>query len=116
MAVNQSKPGWKERVVALRNLPAFFKLVWASSPLMTLLNAALRLIRSAIPVSILYIGKLIIDEIVLLNRNHDQHSTHHLWILIGIEFALAIFSDGLGRGIFLLDSLLGDLFGKLSSV
>src|SRR3984885_3733306 len=116
MAVTQGKPGWRERLNALRNLPAFFKLVWDSSPWMTALNAGLRLIRSAIPVSVLYIGKLIIDEVILLNRDHTHVSTHHLWILIGAEFLLALFNDALGRSISLLDSLLGDLFGKLSSI
>ncbi len=115
MAVNQ-KPGWKERLTALRNLPAFFKLVWASSPWMTGVNAGLRLLRSAIPVSFLYIGKLIIDEVIMLNRHPGNASTSHLWTLIGFEFLLALLNDGLGRSISLLDSLLGDLFGKLSSV
>jgi ATP-binding cassette subfamily B protein len=114
--VDQRKPGWKERLNALRNLPAFFKLVWASSPWMTALNAGLRLLRSAIPVSVLFIGKLIIDEVVYLNRHQAHGSTHHLWALIGLEFGLALFNDALGRAISLLDALLGDLFGKLSSV
>ena len=39
-----------------------------------------------------------------------------LWMLIGFEFLLALVNDALGRSISLLDSLLGDLFGKLSSV
>ena len=115
MAVNQ-KPGWKERLTALRNLPAFFRLVWASSPWMTGVNAGLRLLRSAIPVSFLYIGKLIIDEVIMLNRHPGNASTSHLWTLIIFEFLLALLNDGLGRSISLLDSLLGDLFGKLSSV
>jgi ATP-binding cassette, subfamily B, bacterial len=116
MVQNLRKPGWRERLNALRNLPAFFKLVWASSPWMTLLNIGLRLLRSTIPVSILYIGKGIIDEVILLNRAGGIHSTQHLWFLIGAEFFLAIFNDALGRSISLLDSMLGDLFGKLSSV
>jgi len=116
MALSQTKPGWKERLRALQNLPAFFKLVWASSPWMTGLNVGLRLVRSAIPVSFLYIGKLIIDEVILLNRDHSHLSTHHLWLLIGTEFFLALLNDLLGRSISLLDSLLGDLFGKSSSI
>ena len=116
MAQNLSRPGWKERLNALRNLPAFFKLIWESSPWMTGLNAGLRLLRSAIPVSVLYVGKLIIDEVIFLNRHPGHPSTDHLWTLIGIEFLLALFNDVLGRSISLLDSLIGDLFGKLSSV
>ncbi len=116
MAVNQSKPGWKERMSALRNLPSFFRLVWDASPWMTGLNAGIRILRSAIPVGVLYVGKLIIDEVVLMNRHQGHSSTHYLWTLIGIEFILALLNDALGRTIFLLDSMLGDLFAKLTSV
>ncbi len=116
MVVNQRKPGWRERMIALRNIPAFFKLVWASSPWMTGLNTGIRIIRSSIPVLILYVGKLIIDEVVLLNRHQGHSSTHYLWTLIGFEFILALLNDALGRTIFLLDSMLGDLFAKLTSI
>jgi ATP-binding cassette subfamily B protein len=36
----------QERFTALQNLPRFFKLVWQTSPLLTLLNILLRLVRS----------------------------------------------------------------------
>src|SRR5665213_48103 len=116
MVSNQQKPNWKDRLKALRNLPAFFKLVWAVSPWMTLSNVGLRLLRSAIPVSVLYIGRLIIDEVIFLNRDHGSGPMTHMWTLIAIEFALALINDALGRCISLLDSLLGDLFGNMSSV
>ncbi len=110
------KPSWKDRLNALRNLPAFFRLVWAASPWMTVSNIFLRLIRAAIPVSVLYVGRLIIDLVIGLNKSPGDHSLTHLWELIGLEFGLALFSDGLGRAVTLLDSLLGDLFANISSV
>jgi ATP-binding cassette subfamily B protein len=116
MVPNQLKPGWKDRLKALRNLPAFFQLVWAASPWMTLANTGMRLLRSAIPISVLYVGRLIIDEVIFLNRDHGNAPTAHLWSLISIEFALALVNDALGRTISLLDGLLGDLFGKMSSI
>ena len=67
-----SKPTLKEKFAALGNLPRFFKLVWQTNHWYTILNAVLRLLRSAIPVSILYIGKLIIDEVVLLSKALQQ--------------------------------------------
>ncbi|MFL5811029.1 MAG: hypothetical protein ACJ749_16025 [Flavisolibacter sp.] len=69
----------KERFSALSNLPRFFKLVWQTSASLTLLNAFLRIIRSAIPVSILYIGKLIIDEVVRLSQSSSNNSHTYLW-------------------------------------
>jgi ATP-binding cassette, subfamily B, bacterial len=106
----------KERLSALRNLPRFFKLVWETSKWMTIVNAILRIIKSATPLAILYVGKLIIDQVVMLSQNKANVSTRHLWTLVAIEFALAIFSDALSRAITLMDSLLGDRFSNHTSI
>jgi ATP-binding cassette, subfamily B, bacterial len=106
----------KERFSALKNLPRFFKLVWQASPSLTATNALLRIIRSAIPVAILYVAKLIIDQIVGFT-NHPDASVHtYLWELVALEFALAILSDALTRATTLVDSLLGDLFSNHTSI
>jgi ATP-binding cassette subfamily B protein len=106
---------FKERLQALRNLPAFFKLVWETSPLMTVVSFVLRIIRSAMPVALLFVGKLIIDDVVKLSHTPGS-DTYHLWQLVGLEFLLAILTDGLSRAITLMDSLLGDLFSNHTSV
>src|SRR5258708_3396901 len=123
----------RERLAALRNLPRFFRLVWDTNPRIMIANSILRIIRSAIPVAILYVGKLIIDQVVQLAKAHPGAAggahgltghtaltgtagTHHLWELVALEFGLAIFSDGLSRAISLMDSLLGDLFSNFTSV
>ncbi len=110
-----AKPTFKEKFDALGNLPRFFKLVWQTNHWYTILNAILRLIRSAIPVSVLYIGKLIIDEVILLSKGSLTDHTY-LWQLVAAEFALAIISDALSRATTLVDSLLGDLFSNYTSV
>lgn len=107
---------FKERLSALQNLPRFFKLVWETSKSMTVTNSLLRLLKSAIPLAILYVGKLIIDQIIYLSHSKTTLSYHHLWLLIALEFGLAIVSDGLSRAITLMDSLLGDLFSNHTSV
>ncbi|MDQ1087512.1 ABC transporter ATP-binding protein [Siphonobacter sp. SORGH_AS_1065] len=106
---------FRERFEALRNLPAFFKQIWQTSPSLTLLNLFLRLLRSAVPTMSLYVGKLIIDEVVRLATIHSSDLTH-LWVLIAIEFGLAIGSDLLSRGISLSESLLGDWYAHQTSV
>src|SRR5579885_219159 len=108
-------PTLKEKFDALGNLPRFFKLVWQTNKWYAILDAALRLIRSAIPVSILYVGKLIIDEVIALSKGASADHTL-LWQLVAAEFALAILSDGLSRATTLIDSLLGDLFSNYTSV
>lgn len=106
----------KDRFSALRNLPRFFKLVWQTSPSLTIANAALRILKSATPVAILYVGKLIIDQVVQISQGKQSISSNHLWKLVAIEFGLAILSDVLNRSITLMDSLLGDLFSNHTSV
>ena len=108
-------PTLKDRFSALKNLPRFFKLVWQTSPFLTVSTGIIRLIRSAIPVSMLYVGKLIIDGVIHLSGTNGTSHTY-LWQLVAIEFALAILSDALGRITTLIDSLLGDLFANHTSV
>ena len=110
------KPTWRQRIKALSNLPAFFRLVWETSPWMTVADGGVRVIRSAIPVCILYIGKLIIDLVVQLSRHPGSFHKERIWELVAIEFGLAIVSDALGRLTNLLDSLLGDLFANHTTV
>src|ERR1700761_1257529 len=105
---------FKQRLSALKNLPDLFRLVWKSSPQKTTISFLLRVVRSAMPVALLYVGKLIIDQVVQLNRHGG--SQHELWKLVIIEFALAVLTDGLNRGINLLDGLLGDLFSNYTSM
>lgn len=107
---------FKERFSALKNLPNFFKLVWQSSPSKTLISFSLRIFRSAMPVALLYVGKLIIDQVVALNTNTQSGNLQELWQLVALEFALALLTDGLNRMINLTDSLLGDLFSNYTSM
>ncbi len=106
----------KERLAALGNLPAFFKLVWQTSPWMTIVNSLLRIARSAMPLLILYVGKLIIDQVIFLSRSNGNHSHEYLWKLVAAEFGLAILTDALSRAVNLLDSLLGDKFANQTSI
>ncbi|TDH19748.1 ABC transporter ATP-binding protein [Segetibacter sp. 3557_3] len=83
---------------------------------MTIVNALLRIVRAATPLAILYVGKLIIDEVISLSQNPGSESHRYLWELLALEFGLAIASDSLARAITLMDSLLGDLFSNHSSI
>ena len=116
----------RERVGALRNLPPFIKLVWQTSPLLTVGECVLRLARALLPVATLYVGKLIIDEVILLARTPGPGSTIAQWYAAGLldriggllllEFGLAISSDILGRTVSLLDSLLSEQFSNVTSL
>ncbi len=112
---DETKPNIRERLKALGNLPAFLREVYLTSPALTISNTVLRLLRSAIPISILYIGKLIIDEVLVLSASKSEN-LNQIYLLIAAEFGLMIVSDLLSRGIALTDSLLGDLFANRTSI
>jgi ATP-binding cassette subfamily B protein len=126
MARRNGGLGFRERFGALRNLPPFLKLIWQTSPLMTVGSLGLRLIRALVPVVTLYIGKLIIDEVIRVAQLPALPGSVGDWIasgladrllwLVGVEFALAVLSDVLGRVVGLLDALLSELFTNASSV
>jgi len=81
-----------------------------------LINVALRIAKAAIPFLLLYVGKLIIDQVILLGNTHGSFAETILWKLVVIEFGLALVSDALTRIIALMDSMLGDLFANHTSV
>ncbi len=115
MSQKTDKPSFKEQFLSYRNLPKFFMLVWNTSKTYTVVNVFLRLIRSGIPLAILYVGKLIIDEVIFLIDAPDADKTA-LWIYLAIEFGLAFSSELINRVTNLFDSLLGDLFANKTSV
>jgi len=109
----QENLSYKEQFSALTNLPRFFKMIWEASPAMALANIGLRLLKSAVPLLALYIGKEIIDTVLALIA--QPGSMKWLWTLVGLEFGLAMISELMNRAITLLDSLLGDLLSNKSS-
>ena len=106
---------FQKRLSALQNLPPFFQLVWNTNKPLTVGNIFFRLVKSGIPLLMLYVGKEIIDQVIEL-VSHRQESHQYLWTLVGIELGLTIVSDLLNRCISLFDSLLGDLVANKTSV
>ncbi|MCC9138517.1 ABC transporter ATP-binding protein [Pontibacter silvestris] len=110
------KKTFREQLGALKNLPKFFRLIWSTSKGMTVSNMLLRLVKASLPLALLYIGKLIIDEVIrLIDVTGDRNMTY-LWALVALELGLAVLSDLTSRGITFLDSLLGDLFTNKTSI
>ena len=110
----EEKKSWRDQLSALRNLPPFFRLIYRTSPSLTITNIVLRVLQAALPTAILYVGKLIIDEVLLIIDGTGE--TTFLWQMVALELVLALTSDLLSRGINLVDSLLGDLYTNQTSV
>jgi ATP-binding cassette subfamily B protein len=117
---------FRERFGALRNLPPFLRLVWRTSPGLALANLLSRLVRALLPVATLYVGKLIIDEVIRQAQAGHPPGTLAEWLasgrldalggLLAVEFLLAVLSDVLGRVVSLVDSLHAEKFTNATSV
>lgn len=80
------------------------------------LNVILRLIKSIFPVVLLWVGKEIIDEVIAIVNTGESQELNKLYLLIAIEFGIAIFSDVFNRLIGATDTLIGSLYSNDSSV
>ena len=110
----KAKLSWRERLAALRYVPALLKLVWQTSRALATATALLRVVRAFVPLATLWIGKLIIDEVVRARTGGANWNL--LAILVGSELAIAVGSDALGRASQLVENNLGDLFTNRMSV
>lgn len=111
----------RDQFEALRNVPRFFRMIWAVAPMLSLWNVVFRLLQAALPLTMLYVGKEIIDVTVAeIQHPPLDHAilglSPALWGWVLLEFVLAVLSSLLNRAIALTDSLLGDLVSNDSSV
>ena len=51
----------KDQFAALKYVPRFLRLIWMCHPPMAFGNLILRVFKSVIPVTMLFVGKLIVD-------------------------------------------------------
>jgi ATP-binding cassette, subfamily B, bacterial len=107
--------GLRERVAALRYLPALVGLVWQTHAGLTVAMIALRLVRAFVPVATLWAAKLIIDAVVALTRTPGASLTP-LWRVVALELGIVVVGELLARASALVESLLGDLFSNHISV
>src|SRR5467141_3906728 len=110
---------WREQLSALQYVPPLVRLVFQTHRGYTVAILVLRAIRSLIPVAVLWIGKLIIDGVIVgIATVHAGGIPDwwHLAGLVGLELGIAVVGEGLARLSSLLESLLGDLFANRLSV
>ncbi len=116
----------RERFTALRNLRPFLRELWSASAPLLIADLALRSVRAVLPIATLYVGKLIIDEVVALLRAGIPFDSlgaglasgdfNRLGLWLGCEFGLAVLSDLFGRLVSLVDSLLSEKYTNATSI
>jgi ATP-binding cassette subfamily B protein/ATP-binding cassette subfamily C protein len=89
----------------LRYLPRTFGLVRDSSRAFATGMIALLLGQAALPASMAWVGKLIVDAVVAAARSGDAAQRWHVLELVGLEAGLMVLSTAMSRG----QSLLRDL-------
>ena len=106
--------GWKDRVAALRHVPALFRLIWETHRGYAVAMVLLRIVSSVIPVSTFWVGKSILDSVIAARAGNGSLS--QVWKYIAIEVAIVLVGEILARATSLIESLLGDLFSNVMSV
>ncbi|MDT8871476.1 hypothetical protein RAA17_11305 [Komagataeibacter rhaeticus] len=118
------RPPWRARLAnrfgVYANVPRMFRQIWRCSPALTLGGIALRLIQAVQPSLALYVGKLIVDEVIRLGSQSTPPASLLAWSLhgpasrlegwIALEFMLIILSDLTARATTLVDGLLNERY------
>src|SRR3954469_4992975 len=105
---------WKERVEALRYVPALFRLIWKTHQGYTSAMMVLRVIRSVVPVTTFWVGKLILDSVIAAKAGSGSLS--QVWKYLALELVVVRLGEILARASSLIEILLGDLFSNAMSV
>lgn len=106
--------GWRERIEALRYVPALFRLIWRTHRGYTTAMIILRIVRSVVPVSTFWVGKLILDSVIAAKAGTGTLS--QVWTYLALELVIVLTGEVLARASSLIESLLGDLFSNAMSV
>src|SRR5674476_1092099 len=88
--------GWRERLAALRYLPALLHLVWQTHRVYAAAMIVLRLLRAFVPVAGLWVAKLIIDQVVHLAQTPGA-SLAPLWRVVVFELVVVVVGEFLAR-------------------
>ena len=94
-------------------------MVWETEPGYVVGILVLRVARALIPLAVLWVGKLIVDEVVRaigVAGAGEPAPWLRLAELLALELGIALVGEGLSRLSALLESLLGDLFANRTSV
>src|SRR6202167_4348003 len=83
---------WRTRLASMRNIRPMIRMVWDTSPALVSATAVLRVFRALLPVSMLWVSKLILDGVVIEIRHGNGYS-RRIWKLVVLDLGLAVMSD-----------------------
>jgi ATP-binding cassette, subfamily B, bacterial len=106
---------WRQRFRALANVPPVLRMLWDAAPSVTLGSLACQVTSALVPLGLLAVTRVIIDDIERFTAHH-QALPHFFWWLVALEFALASFAAALSRLIDFFDTVLAEKFTQYVSI
>jgi ATP-binding cassette subfamily B protein len=87
----------RETLRLLPHVRRTFRILWQTSPGLTVAAAALTALSGVLPAALAWVGKLIIDAVVIAARSDASAGHGHVVRLVGLELALMVGSTMLTR-------------------
>lgn len=115
MKIKKRRNTLRQSLAVFRYSGRAISLVWNTSRTLTILLATLTLVAGLLPTAIAYIGKLIVDAVVLAAQVGDGDISRPL-LYVGLEAIAIAFLAGSQRGISICQSLLRVLLGQKVNV
>jgi ATP-binding cassette subfamily B protein len=112
--IQNPPPKWRERIEALRNIPPVLRIVREAAPRVIAAELLFRVVAALIPLGVLAVGRLIIDDVHLYIA-HQGKLPAHFWWLVVVEFAFAMLAAILVRAITFCDVVLADQYSRYVS-
>lgn len=110
------KKSFKEWIAAFSNIPGFLASAWKENRGLIFLSISLRTVYSLMPMAILFVSKLVIDEVILIVQEHGHHDLSRITTLIAIDFILNVSSSFLNRGVQANNKLVTEFYTNHSSI
>ncbi len=104
-------PRWRERIAALKNFPPVLRMVWEAAPKVIVSSLTCRVIAALLPLAVLAVTRVIINDIVGLTT-HRSALPANFWWLVVLEFVLAGVAGILMRLINFCDIVLADKYSR----
>jgi ATP-binding cassette subfamily B protein len=97
----------RQKFVALSSVRKFLLLAWDSHRGYLTATVLLRLLRAAVPLATLWVGKLIIDIVVAARMGRPNLS--RMWLLVAIELVIVAIGDALEKASTAVEAIFGEL-------
>ena len=105
-------PVWEQYLGVFQYSGRALKLVWTTHRGLTVALGILTLVAGLLPAGVAYVGKLIVDAVVLAAQTRLEADLHQALMWVAVEAGIIILMAGAQRGLSVCQSLLRALLGQ----